>query len=131
MWERDMLFTTVIKDNRIFQRCYRNGRYAVCGFMCAYFIPNGMPYNRLGITAGKKLGGAVMRNRVKRIVRAAYRLRECDMPIGYDIVFVGRNDAAMKTSADVEKFISGTVIGSINKAAENGAFEKKKKGKGK
>ena len=69
--EINMLFTTVIKDNKSFQRCYRSGRYAVCGYVCAYFYPNGTPFNRLGITAGKKLGNAVCRNRVKRIVRAA------------------------------------------------------------
>lgn len=122
-----MLFTDVIKDNKIFQKCYRSGRYAVCDFLCAYFYPNGTAYNRLGITAGKKLGNAVKRNRVKRIIRAAYRLREQDMPIGYDIVFVGRNDAALRTSAEVERFIGDKLIGSINSAAEKGAFDKKKK----
>lgn len=125
-----MLFTTVIKDNKIFQKCYRSGRYAVCDFLCAYFYPNGSPYNRMGITAGKKLGNAVERNRVKRIIRAAYRLREQDMPIGYDIVFVGRNNACEKSSADVERFIVERLIGSIDSAAQKGAFGKKKKGKG-
>ena len=114
------------------QRCYRSGRFAVCGYVCAYFYPNGTAYNRLGITAGKKLGNAVCRNRVKRIVRAAYRLCESEMPIGYDIVFVGRNDAAERTSAEIESFIRGRLIGEIGKAALNGAFDKaKKKGKGK
>lgn len=127
-----MLFTQVIKDNKAFQRCYRSGRFAVCGYVYAYFYPNGTAYNRLGITAGKKLGNAVCRNRVKRIVRAAYRLCESEMPIGYDIVFVGRNDAAERTSAEIESFIRGRLIGEIGKAALNGAFDKaKKKGKGK
>ena len=126
-----MLFTQVIKDNKAFQRCYRNGRYAVCGYVCAYFYPNGTPYNRLGITAGKKLGNAVCRNRVKRIVRAAYRLNETQFPMGYDIVFVGRHDAAERTSAEIEGFISRKLIPEMEKAAQNGAFENgKKKGKG-
>lgn len=127
-----MLFTQVMKDNKAFQRCYRSGRYAVCGYVCAYFYPNGEPFNRLGITAGKKLGNAVCRNRVKRIVRAAYRLCEQDFPIGYDIVFVGRNDAAERTSDEIGGFIRDRLIGEMNKAALNGAFDKvKKKGKGK
>lgn len=127
-----MLFTQVMKDNKIFQKCYRSGRYAVCGYVCAYFYPNGQPFNRLGITAGKKLGNAVCRNRVKRIVRAAYRICEAEMPIGYDIVFVGRNDAPGRTSAEMESFIRSRLIGEINKAALNGAFDKvNKKGKGK
>ena len=129
--EINMLFTTVIKDNKSFQRCYRSGRYAVCGYVCAYFYPNGTPFNRLGITAGKKLGNAVCRNRVKRIVRAAYRICETEIPMGYDIVFVGRNDAAMRTSAEMEGFIRKKLISEIDKAAENGAFTRTgKKGKG-
>ena len=122
-----MLFTQTIKDNKAFQRCYRNGRYAVCGYVCAYFYPNGTPFNRLGITAGKKLGNAVCRNRVKRIVRAAYRLCEKDIPIGYDIVFVGRNDAPERTSAEIESFIQDRLIGEMNKCAEKGVFDKAKK----
>ena len=126
-----MLFTQTIKDNKAFQRCYRSGRYAVCGYVCAYFYPNGTPFNRLGITAGKKLGNAVCRNRVKRIVRAAYRLCEKDIPIGYDIVFVGRNDAPARTSAEIESFIMNRLIGEMNKCAEKGVFDKSgKKGKG-
>ncbi len=122
-----MLFTVMMKDNKAFQRCYRMGRYTVCNYMCAYYYPNGTPYNRLGITVTKKQGGAVVRNRIKRIVRAAYRLNEQKLPIGYDIVFVGRNDIADKKSYDIEKFINNRLIADINKAAEKGAFDRKKK----
>ena len=87
---------------------------------------------RYGITTGKKLGNAVSRNRVKRIVRAAYRLCETEFPIGYDIVFVGRNDVSARSSAEIESFIRDRLIGEMNKAAANGAFDKSiKKGKGK
>lgn len=119
-----MLFTVILKDNKGFQRCYRSGRYSVCGFVCAYFYPNGSPYNRLGITAGKKLGGAVERNRIKRIIRAAYRLNEEIMPVGYDIVFVGRNDIKDKSSEDIEGFIRNRLVGAIEKAVNEGAFDK-------
>lgn len=125
-----MLFTTVIKDNRLFQRCYRSGRYSVCDYVCAYYYPNGLALNRLGITVSKKNGNAVKRNRIKRIVRAAYRLNENDMPIGYDIVFVGRNDAAEKSSADIEAFIRDKLIGDINSAALSGAFGEGKRRSG-
>lgn len=117
-----MLFTTVLKDNKAFQKCYRQGRYVVCGYVCAYFLPNRSPYNRLGITVTKKNGNAVVRNRIKRIIRAAYRLNEEKLPIGYDVVFVGRNDIAEKSSADIERFISGRLANEMNKP-----FEKPKK----
>lgn len=117
-----MLFTTVLKDNKAFQKCYRQGRYVVCGYVCAYFLPNRSPYNRLGITVTKKNGNAVVRNRIKRIIRAAYRLNEEKLPIGYDVVFVGRNDIAEKSSADIERFISSRLANEMNKP-----FERSKK----
>ena len=80
-----------------------------------YFYPNGSPYNRLGITAGKKQGCAVTRNRIKRIVRAAYRLNEAEFPLGYDIVFVGRNDIGEKKTQDIERFIKKRLIREMNK----------------
>lgn len=113
-----MLFTAILKDNGGFMRCYKKGRRVSCDWLCVHFFPNKTPYNRLGITAGKKLGNAVTRNRVKRIIRAAYRNSEKDIPIGYDIVFVGRNDIGQKKSCDVENFIKSRLIREMNKPFE-------------
>ena len=113
--EMKMLFTTVLKDNKAFLRCYKKGRFCADSFVAAYFYPNGSPYNRLGITAGKKQGCAVTRNRIKRIVRAAYRLNEAEFPLGYDIVFVGRNDIGEKKTQDIERFIKKRLIKEMNK----------------
>ena len=124
-----MLFTAILKDNSGFMRCYKKGKRVSCDWLCVHFFPNNMPCSRLGITAGKKLGNAVTRNRVKRIIRAAYRLCEQDLPIGYDIVFVGRNGVQDKTSCDVQGFISERLIKEINKPFEKkqGFVPKKKK----
>lgn len=109
-----MLFTEIIKDNRIFQHCFRSGRFVSCGFLTVYFSPNKLPLNRFGISVGKKQGGAVQRNRIKRIFRAGYRLCEAEMPIGYDLVFAARNDACEKSSDDVIRFIRKKVIPAVN-----------------
>ncbi len=114
-----MLFTEVIKDNKVFLKCFKKGRFVADNSMVVYFIPNGLPYNRMGITAGKKQGNAVERNRIKRIFRAAYRLNEVNFPIGYDIVFVGRNDILSKKSSDVENFINRRLLKEMNKAKKN------------
>ena len=45
---------------------------------------------RIGITATKKVGGAVQRNRAKRLIRAAWREVEPSVPYGWDLVFVAR-----------------------------------------
>ncbi len=122
-----MLFTAILKDNSGFMRCYKKGRRVGCDWLCVHFFPNRMPFNRLGITAGKKLGGAVTRNRIKRIIRAAYRLSEKDMPIGYDIVFVGRSGIDGKTSCDVQDFIGTRLIREMDKPFEKKAFTPNKK----
>lgn len=119
-----MLFTTVLKDNKAFRRCYKNGKYCVCPFVTAYYFPNGTPYNRIGITAGKKQGCAVERNRIKRIIRAGYRLSEKNLPLGYDIVFVGRNDIKLKKSTDIQGFICKRLVKDMNRNA--GSFRQKK-----
>ena len=110
-----MLFTEIMKDNSAFLRGYRKGRFVCESYAAVYFIQNGLPINRLGITAGKKQGNAVERNRIKRIFRAAYRLNEVSFPIGYDIVFVGRNDICEKKSTDIEAFIKKKVIREMNR----------------
>lgn len=120
-----MLFTTVLKDNKSYLRCYRNGKFTSDNNVVAYFYPNKTPYNRIGITASKKIGNAVTRNRIKRIIRAAYRLNEGMFPIGYDIIFVGRNKVGEKKTQDIELFIKKRLIREINKP-----FEIKKKSVG-
>lgn len=85
-----MLYTEILNDNKEFLALYRKGRFSACKYSVIYVRPNGRPFNRLGITAGKKIGNAVHRNRAKRLIRLAYRMCEADMPIGMDIVIVAR-----------------------------------------
>lgn len=117
-----MLFTTVLKENKAYLRCYRKGRFAADGTVAAYFFPNKMPLNRLGISVSKKNGNAVTRNRIKRIIRAAYRLNEEKLPIGYDIVFVSKKNTGEKKTQDIERFIGNRLVKEMNKP------EKKKNG---
>lgn len=59
-------------------------------------MPNQLPYTRCGFVTGKKFGGAVQRNRVKRRMREAVRLQFARVARGYDVVWIARsrlNDA--------------------------------------
>jgi ribonuclease P protein component len=71
-----MLFTISLNENHVFRRLYRSGKSAVSSCAAVYVKKNRLGANRLGITVSKKLGGAVQRNRAKRVVREAYRLLE-------------------------------------------------------
>ena len=55
---------------------------------------NKLGMNRLGLTVGTKVGHAVVRNRVRRRLREAYRMQEAGILKGYDIVIVARVRAA-------------------------------------
>ena len=56
-----------------YQRCYRKGRRRHGAHSVLYSAPNELAFPRLGITASKKVGGAVVRFRLKRRVREIYR----------------------------------------------------------
>ncbi len=86
-----MLYTKIIKDNKDFLNMYKKGRYIASKYTVIYVRPNGRPFNRFGITAGKKIGNAVCRNRAKRLIRLAYRNSEIALPVGIDIVIVARS----------------------------------------
>ena len=87
-----MKFSTSLKLNHIFQRLYRTNGVAN-GFIVLYARKNGTNTNRVGITVSKKLGHAVVRNRVRRRLRDVYRLSEDKFQSGWDLVVVARSKA--------------------------------------
>lgn len=82
-----------------------------------YVRRNNKPYNMLGITAGKKVGNAVARNRAKRVIRQAYRENELIMPIGIDMIIVARASAAKIKSSVLSGYLKNKGIKEIKAAA--------------
>ena len=85
-----MKFSCALKLNHIFRRLYAGSGHAN-GYLVLYARPNRTATNRVGITASKKLGHAVVRNRVRRRLREIYRLNEERFTPGWDIVVVARS----------------------------------------
>ena len=94
-----MKFSSALKLNHIFRRLYSTGGFAN-GMLVLYARPNRLGVNRVGITTGKKLGHAVVRNRARRRLREVYRLNEHLFKPGYDIVVVARSRCV---TADFQK----------------------------
>ena len=87
-----MKFSTSLKLNHIFRRLYRGSGFAD-SCLVLYARRNRTEQNRVGITVSKKLGHAVVRNRVRRRLREVYRLNEAQFQPGWDIVVVARTRA--------------------------------------
>jgi ribonuclease P protein component len=73
------------------------GYKAQAPHLLALARPNGLGFRRLGVTVSSKVGGAVIRNRVKRRFRELFRRRRDLLPESVDLVLIGRRDAASQS----------------------------------
>ena len=97
-----MEFSTSLKLNHIFRRLYSTSGHANT-YLVLYARRNRSKENRVGLTCGKKLGHAVVRNRPRRRLREIYRLNEQRFARGYDIVVVARSAAVDADFAALER----------------------------
>ena len=96
-----------LKLNSDFRRVYARGKSAVSPCAVVYCRKNRLGRNRTGYTLSKKLGTAVVRNRVRRRLREIVRLNTAQLRQGYDVVIVARQRAVdvsyQKLESDVLK----------------------------
>ena len=92
-----------LKENRDFRRLYGRGRSAVSDCMVVYTMRNRFGPGRLGITTGVKLGHAVVRNRLRRVVREIYRQHAPQLRENMDVVIVVRAAAVRAGYWEMER----------------------------
>jgi ribonuclease P protein component len=92
-----------IKQGRDFSRLRQEGRRLTNGCLIANWSkrPAGSP-PRLGVVTSGKIGGAVIRNRARRLLRQVFRTHQHDLTAPVDLVLVARPSIAGKKLADVE-----------------------------
>ena len=97
-----MKYSSSLKLNHIFRRLYSTSGQANA-IMVLYARKNRTGTNRVGITVSKRLGHAVVRNRVRRRLREVYRLNESRFQPGWDIVVVARSRCISASFQDIVK----------------------------
>ena len=105
-----------ICENHLYSKAYSKGKRALTSALAVYVLPDyqakrlarahpeGVMMNRIGLTVSTKLGGAVVRSRVRRILRAALQSieREKTLKRGFLIVICARSAAVKLKSTDIK-----------------------------
>ena len=106
-----------ICENHLYSKAYSKGKRAVTSALAVYVLPDykakilaksnptGQVVNRIGLTTSTKLGGAVVRSRVRRILREGLRALERRKALkkGFLIVIAARSAAVNLKSTDIER----------------------------
>ena len=92
----------VLRFKQDFDRLYKKGRSAGDKYVVVFHIDNKLDYSRKAFLASRKVGGAVTRNRARRLMKESFRKLEHDIKPGKDILFIARNTITDTGCADVE-----------------------------
>ena len=96
-----MLKKEVLRKDADFNRLYKKGESVGGRYVVIFYKKNGLPYNRLGFLASKKVGNSVRRNRARRLMKESFRKLSSGCKEGYDFVFIARNTIEGKKLGDV------------------------------
>src|SRR4051794_29097433 len=106
-----------------FDRVYREGRSHANRYLVVYSFPREGDETdpRLGVSVGRKVGGAVERNRVKRLLRDAFWATADSLPDGHDFVVVARPDVGDLAGKDGEPGVERALGELLEKAGYTAA----------
>ena len=107
--ERGLSPSQRILKRKEFQEVYRAGRRVVCPYFVAFLQERVDGPLRLGVVASRKVGGAVRRNRAKRLLREAFRRNRPNRQVSADLLLVARRAILGVGLAEVEASFSRAI----------------------
>jgi len=101
--------TSLKKEQRLrkrkdFEKVFEEGTVFRCKNLNAYVLPNSLDFSRIGLVTGKKVGHAVERNRIRRLLRECFRLNKAMLGPGLDVVLVAKKGFPTTFSGAEEEF---------------------------
>ena len=93
-----------IRSGQDFSRAYSHKQRAGDQHLLVFAVRNELPNTRIGLSVSKKHGNAVVRSRIKRLLREAFRLSQHELPAGLDLVLIPRQNSGAAL-ADYQKSI--------------------------
>ena len=102
-----------------FRQVFENGKSYATQLFVLNVSSNGKDINRYGFIAGKKIGNAVIRNRLKRVLREVIRNEKHKMKKGYDFVLVARSAGIHRNCEDFNRVFS-ELVAKLNLFEESG-----------
>ncbi len=79
-----------LKKNSEFKSVYQAKHSYANKYIIMYILQNGTDTNRLGVSVSKKVGNSIVRHRLARLIREAFRLNVTQVAPGYDVVVIAR-----------------------------------------
>jgi ribonuclease P protein component len=79
-----------------FAAVYKSGRKSIRGPLVIFAMANDLPHSRWGLSVSRRIGTAVKRNRIKRLIRESIRLLRPELFKGYDVIIVIKPHETMK-----------------------------------
>ncbi|TFJ92316.1 ribonuclease P protein component [Lentibacillus salicampi] len=93
-----------VKDNKEFQHVFKHGKSFANRQLVLYYLDKpGQPHFRIGLSVGKKIGNAVMRNRIKRYLRQAFFELEGSIRPTTDLIIIARYPTRQMNFHEVKK----------------------------
>lgn len=104
-WQKGMR----LRRPQEFRRVWSHGQSWVHSLFVCYWCPNGLSLSRIGVTASRKVGTAVERNRARRLLREAARHLYPNLRLGWDVVLVARAAAHRSHEKEVESVLASVM----------------------